>query len=175
MRIQEPQPEDSDDISPGICYLLAFVVIVMCYMGSCEGRLDAAGRADLHQLVKAIRQVESSGNDQAVGDGGKAVGALQIHPIMVAEVNRILGEQLYTLDDRKDAGKSIEMFMVFSKYYAKHWNDWSAEGIARRWNGGARGHLKKSTMPYWRKVKKHHAREDLSSMRPMHGGISRAA
>src|SRR6056300_992993 len=45
-------------------------------------------------LVSALILVESRGNDSAIGDrhivGGEAVGALQIRPIMVREVNRIL-------------------------------------------------------------------------------------
>ena len=47
-----------------------------------------------HDLVSALILVESRGNDSAIGDrhlvGEEAVGALQIRPIMVREVNRIL-------------------------------------------------------------------------------------
>ena len=46
------------------------------------------------KLVNAIIMVESRGNDSAVGDrhlvGNEAIGILQIRPIMVREVNRIL-------------------------------------------------------------------------------------
>ena len=44
-------------------------------------------------LLTALIFVESRGNDSAIGDrhlvGNEAVGALQIRPIMVREVNRI--------------------------------------------------------------------------------------
>ena len=46
--------------------------------------------SDWDRLVNAIIYVESRGNDSAIGDRGKAVGCLQIHPICVREVNRIL-------------------------------------------------------------------------------------
>ena len=47
----------------------------------------------ISKLVKALIQVESSGNDSCVGDKHMiipSIGCLQIRPIMVREVNRIL-------------------------------------------------------------------------------------
>ena len=44
-------------------------------------------------LVKALIQVESSGRDNAHNISEDAVGCLQIRPIMVREVNRILHKQ----------------------------------------------------------------------------------
>ena len=41
-------------------------------------------------FVEAVIWRESRGNSSAIGDNGKAVGVLQIHPIMVREANRIL-------------------------------------------------------------------------------------
>ena len=62
-------------------------------------------------LVTALIHVESRGNDSAIGDrhlvGNEAVGALQIRPIMVREVNRICkrigSNQRFTLKDRLNA------------------------------------------------------------------------
>ena len=105
-------------------------------------------------LIAAIIQVESSGNDNAVGDGGKAVGAFQIHPIMVEDVNRIAGDTKYTLDDRTNRAKSRAMFLTYSRHYAKHHSDWTNEGIARRWNSGPKGHTKQVSEKYWAKVRK---------------------
>ena len=48
-------------------------------------------------LLEAIIVVESNGNDSCIGDrklGRPSVGCLQIRPIMVREVNRILSYQL---------------------------------------------------------------------------------
>ena len=108
-------------------------------------------------LVDAIIYVESKGNDSAIGDrhlGSQyAVGALQIRPIMVKEVNRILklkgSEYRYQLKDRYDRDKSIEMFMI---WYEFHHNDSNFEAIARSWNGGTNGVKNPKTYSYWKKV-----------------------
>lgn len=101
------------------------------------------------QLIAAIIQVESSGNDRAIGDKGTAVGPLQIRPILVDDVNRIVGEKRFTLTDRTDRAKSIEMFRIYSRHYSFGKTD---EVIARRWNGGPSGDRKSGTLKYWRKV-----------------------
>ena len=107
-------------------------------------------------LVEAIIQVESRGNDSAVGDNGKAVGCLQIHPIVVREVNRLVSKH-YTLDDRYSRAKSIEMFNIISEEYdccEEYTFMQYAEIVARRWNGGPKGDKKTATLKYWEKVKK---------------------
>ena len=107
-------------------------------------------------LVEAVIQVESRGNDSAVGDNGKAVGCLQIHPIVVREVNRLVSKH-YTLDDRYSRAKSIEMFNIISEEYdccEEYTFMQYAEIVARRWNGGPKGDKKTATLEYWEKVKK---------------------
>ena len=83
-------------------------------------------------LVDAIIQVESRGNDSAFNAAENAVGCLQIRPIMVREVNRLIGWEVYTLEDRWDREKSIEMFNVIKD----HVENPNGEKIARIWNGG---------------------------------------
>ena len=108
-------------------------------------------------LVSALILVESRGNDSAIGDrhlvGNEAVGALQIRPIMVREVNRICkrigSHQRFTLKDRFDRDKSIHMFMIWREF---HHVDSSPEKIARNWNGGPRGYKNPRTEKYWNKV-----------------------
>lgn len=108
-------------------------------------------------LVTALIHVESRGNDSAIGDrhlvGSEAVGALQIRPIMVREVNRILkikkSDKRYKLKDRFDRNKTIEMFYVWKNYHHK---DSNFETIARNWNGGPKGYKRNSTLKYWNKV-----------------------
>jgi len=108
----------------------------------------------LEFFVDALIQVESRGDSTAVGDGGKAVGVLQIHPIMVREVNRILNKQgsdkRYEYEDRWSVRSSIEMFHIWRKYY--HSNS-SYEVMARSWNGGPGGPYSRYTLCYWKKVK----------------------
>ena len=113
-------------------------------------------------LIKALIQVESGGNDSAIGDRGKAVGCLQIHPILVREVNRTLkrkGSDIrYSLEDRYSRTKSIQMFkIIIDTYKFTHFHSFMeySEIIARRWNGGPRGDKKKATVKYWKKVKRH--------------------
>ena len=116
---------------------------------------DAATRwiADsLNSLVASMIQVESMGNDCAYNGREDAVGCLQIRPIMVREVNRLLGSEVYTMNDRWDCDKSVDMLMVIVD---KHHKDLDYESIARCWNGGPRGMSKESTESYWMKVKSH--------------------
>ena len=103
--------------------------------------------------MNAIITIESSNNDSAYHAGEDAVGCLQIRPCMVLDVNRILKKQnktiQYTLTDRWNRDRSIEMFYVYCNYY----NLTTLEAMARSWNGGPRGANKNTTVGYWRKVK----------------------
>jgi|TARA_R110000803_G_scaffold144769_2_gene210585 hypothetical protein len=108
-------------------------------------------------LLEAMIQVESRGDSSAVGDthlSAASIGVLQIRPIMVKEVNRILkkydGSISYKLNDRFSKEKSIAMFQIWKAYYH---NKSSLEKIARCWNGGPRGHKITATIGYWNKVK----------------------
>lgn len=65
---------------------------------------------------RALMFVESSHKTDAVGTKDD-VGVLQITPIYVREVNRIIGEQRYTLEDRFDIDKSLEMFEIMNQRY----------------------------------------------------------
>ena len=100
-------------------------------------------------LIDAIIHVESRGDSMAYNAGEDAVGVLQIRPIMMREVNRLLKENKYTLDDRWSKSKSIEMFNVIKEHTTNPTN----ERLARNWNGGWNGYKKKSTLKYWNKVK----------------------
>jgi hypothetical protein len=110
-------------------------------------------------LLTALIFVESRGNDSAIGDrhlvGNEAVGALQIRPIMVREVNRILKIQgkteRFDLKDRFDREKSIHMFMIWKEFHHK---DSLPEKVARNWNGGPKGYKKDRTIKYWNKIEK---------------------
>jgi len=107
------------------------------------------------EMIAALIQVESEGNDSAYCASEDAVGCLQIRPIMVREVNRILKIKektiKYTLQDRWNREKSIEMFFVWKNF---HHNNSNFEKIARNWNGGPRGINISATAYYWKKVKK---------------------
>jgi hypothetical protein len=105
------------------------------------------------KVVIGMIQVESNGNDSAYNKSEEAVGCLQIRPIMVREVNRILKKQgkehRFKMKDRWDRNKSLDMFWVWKDYHHPNSED---EVIARNWNGGPNGYVKKSTEKYWEKV-----------------------
>ena len=100
-------------------------------------------------LIDAIIYVESRGNTKAHNIKEDAVGCLQIRPIMLREVNRLLGYNKYKLADRWSKAKSIEMFNVIKQ----HTTNPTDEKLAMNWNGGWNGYKKKSTLKYWYKVK----------------------
>lgn len=77
------------------------------------------------KFIEAVIWKESRGDENAIGDNGKAVGVLQIHPIMVREANRILAMKdeskadYYKYDDRYSREKSIEMFKIVQDFHNK--------------------------------------------------------
>ena len=77
---------------------------------------DTLYRTEWDIFLQALVMVESEGNPNAVGKTND-VGILQITPIYVREVNRILREERYTLEDRRDPDKSVEMFTVMQNYW----------------------------------------------------------
>lgn len=118
-------------------------------------------KVSLPKLMRAMEHQESSGNPHAVGPvyrGNASIGILQLHHDFVDECNRIMGmidgrTQRWTYDERYDVTASRDMVLCWHMYYCVHTGDVSAEGIARRHNGGPRGHLKPETLAHWEKVK----------------------
>ena len=102
-------------------------------------------------LIAAIIQVESGGDTLAYNSKEDAVGCLQIRPIMVREINRLLGKDSFKLKDRWSKAKSIQMFNILRS----HLKGASDEQIARTWNGGYNGKNIPETLQYWIKVKKY--------------------
>jgi len=109
-------------------------------------------------LLPILSQVESNNNPDAVGDFGKAIGVLQIHKIVVDDVNRILGGPTFNYISRYDASCSRHIATNYLIYYGKAYEvktgkKVTAEVLARIWNGGPLGWQKKSTLKYWEKCK----------------------
>ena len=104
----------------------------------------------ISNLISALIIVESSGNDQAIGDNGRALGPLQIHRGVVLDVNRITGSH-YRHQDMTNRVAARAVCEAYLKHYGK---GASTEQLARRWNGGPTGDRKASTVAYWAKVKK---------------------
>ena len=108
---------------------------------------------NLGPLIAALITVETGGcrnPDLAIGDGGAAIGALQIHRAVVLDVNRIAGTS-YThqqMTNRVAARRVCEIYL--SRYASGKTN----EEAARIWNGGPTGYKKSATLAYWNKVKR---------------------
>lgn len=71
----------------------------------------------LTAMFNAFVRQESNGNALAVSPCGRYVGCLQISEIMVREANRVIGEDIYTHDDRYDEGCSFGIFMAVQNHH----------------------------------------------------------
>ena len=118
-------------------------------------------RDSIDKLIDAIIHVESRDLDSAINRRTNAVGCMQIRPIMVNEVNRILRKKQialeYDLHDRYKRDKSLQMFCIWKAYHHKNSN---LETIARCWNGGTNGENKQATYSYWVNVKRRMKNEE---------------
>lgn len=103
----------------------------------------------LFDLFLAIATVESACNPNVLGDNGKAVGIVQIHPGVVQDVNRIKKLDI-KLEQRYSVKMSWYLFRTYTEHYA---SGGDAEYVARTWNGGPSGIFNPKTEAYWAKVK----------------------
>ena len=98
-------------------------------------------------LLSALIAVESGGDDQAQGRHGE-LGALQIKPILVRDVNRIMGTSYVhaQVTNRETAT------FIAKAYFAHYGKNLSDESLARIWQGGPKGHRQSSTRAYGKRV-----------------------
>jgi len=98
-------------------------------------------------LLSALIQIESHGNDQAKGRHGE-LGALQIKPILVRDVNRIMGTHYA---HQQVTNRTISLFIAnaYLSHYGKHLSD---ESLARIWQGGPKAISRSSSRAYGRRV-----------------------
>jgi len=116
----------------------------------------AAGRINLNQngdwldeLIRMIWVVESKCQyNPPDGDGGRAVGPLQLHTAAVDDVN-FFCNQNFSYEDRRDPEKAKQI----ARLYIAYWLDCHKKEIACRiFNGGPLGWRKTSTDAYWGKI-----------------------
>lgn len=136
-----------------ICIL--FTVQAACPVGNKLNLAYAQRLLHINRLIYKIAMIESGHNEMCVNSKENAVGLLQIRPIMVKEVNRILGTNKYKLKDRFDKDKSIEMFKVYQGHYNPNYDYKKAAFL---WNGGsnyckANKEKKKRLTKYYNKMK----------------------
>ena len=99
---------------------------------------------------RALHVVETSGRTgPIVGDGGKALGPLQIHRAYHAD-SRVAGDYSRVAD----LGYAKRVATAYFKRYAPAaWAAGDVETLARIHNGGLTGHKRASTLPYLRKFR----------------------
>jgi len=95
------------------------------------------------RLIKAVVQVESSGDTLAYNLTEEAIGAFQIRPIRILDYYQRTGKK-YKIQDCYNFEISKEIFL----YYARQTGYPDYETIARNWNGSG-----ETTLDYWEKVK----------------------
>jgi hypothetical protein len=99
---------------------------------------------------RALHIVETSGRTGPIlGDGGKALGPLQIHRGYHQD-SRVAGDYSRV----SDLNYSVRVSTAYLKRYAPEaWAAGDVETLARVHNGGPRGHLKAATKSYGARVK----------------------
>jgi len=113
-----------------------------------------AYRARVRELLDALIQIESSGNDKAVGDKGKALGALQIHKVYwqdAVERFQVLRDHDYEFVLNREYAERITV-AYWMRYASQALADRDFETLARMHNGGVTGPKKKATLRYWKRV-----------------------
>ena len=128
---------------------IAFIAALACLFSVFIGKArteEATKKTQIEALLDAIEWVESKGDANAIGDGGASVGAYQIQKIYVDDINQ--WGYNYSYDDRYDRNKSRDMARIYLTHYGG-----TIEEMARKHNGGPRGHKKHATLRYWHKVR----------------------
>jgi len=105
------------------------------------------------RILIAHIQFESRNDRYAHNKKEDALGILQIRPIMILEVNRILQLQKkslrFVLEDRTDPAKSVEIWYIVQN----HWNPtYDLQKASRLWNSGT-VRYSKSTNDYVSQIK----------------------
>ena len=103
-------------------------------------------------LILVLPQLETPhGVKDNVAEG--AIGRYQIRAIFVRDVNRILGQELYTHEDARRDGLARNMIRIYLTHYGAAYEKRTGKKVtlqklARMFNGGPMGWRKKATSGY---------------------------
>ncbi len=125
---------------------LCLVVLLPAWLAAAPAA--AVDPNDIERLLDAIARIESHGDPNAVGDGGRALGAYQIHRVYWKDGTQLLGVDW----PHRDAADSKKARRVVKAYLLHYGQGKSLLEMACIHNGGPRGDKKKSTLPYARKI-----------------------
>ena len=131
------------------------MVTVVCILISCQ--VETTPQDPFPAVVRAMMIVESGCNPEAYRADEDALGALQVRPGYLSDVNKFRarrGLKPYSRRDCKDPIKAIDMVREYTSTYARvKSRPWTAETISKIHNGGPMGWKKSSTTVYWNKIK----------------------
>ena len=126
--------------------VVAFVICAWIMMG---GGTCMAG--EWRAFLNAVRQVESGGDDAAVGDSGSSRGPMQCGRAAWADAREYLGVDW---DYDRCVWLRFESEIVFIGY-TQRWDARTWEERARCWNSGPQWRKKyRLTDGYWRRVRR---------------------
>lgn len=135
-----------------------FVILLFVALFTLNAKSQKPTNKEWNELILSIMYVESRFNTTAVNTNGDCVGIMQITPIVVKDCNEYLEmkgkNKKYTLQDRYNKEKSVEMFNLIQERYNPSRD---IEKAIRIWNGGCRYSVKK-TEKYYRNVIKEYKR-----------------
>lgn len=117
---------------------------------------------NLATLILALIAVETGGHKSpatAIGDGGRAVGILQIHRGVVADVRDKCGLDVTWPESCRDPETSRAICSAYLTYWGARYTretgkPATAEVLAKIWNAGPNGWRKKNAERYWDKVRR---------------------
>ena len=109
---------------------------------------------NLTNLITALIAVESSGNDQAIGDNGRALGPLQIHRGVVLDVNRFTGSnyQWQQMTNRAQARAVCAAYLTHYVTEKRIGRKPTIADFAKVWNSGPDGFKKTCSDKYAARV-----------------------
>ncbi len=127
---------------------LCLIVLMPARLAAAPALAAAVDPSGIERLLDAIVRIESHGDPNAIGDGGRALGAYQIHRGYWKDGTELLGVD-WPHRDAADPKKSRRVVKAYLLHYGK---GKSLLEMARIHNGGPRGCEKKGTLPYVRKI-----------------------
>ena len=110
------------------------------------------------RLLQARICVESGGDPRAYNKAEHAAGLIQIRPILIRDVNRILHAPVFGLNDRYDPAACREIHRIWLTYYGvlhelQTGEPATTEVLARLWPGGPDGARQACTLDYWQRLR----------------------
>ncbi len=128
------------------------IALVLGCLGPVVEAQPVEQRVDL--LLTVLREKESSGNDRAVGDGGRARGPLQIHKVYWidgCEKGRVKWQYLEKVWSWAHS-RQVALW-YWQRHCPKALRSGDLETLARVHNGGPSGARKAATLGYWADVR----------------------